>query len=217
MITRLFRALMPKEEAFIADFEHHAEKIVATAKALHALIVEGAPIEEQLETINRHESDADTITRQVLQATHRTFITPFDRREIQELIRHMDDAVDLMQEAARSIVLYEMRMFTPEMRAVAGCIVECARLIRDAVPLLATIGRDQARLREVCEQIDRIETKADHAFFSGMRQARRALDDRQLTDTGFRDRKEVYETLEAVVDHFDDMANVIEGIVLEQV
>ncbi|HLI13316.1 MAG TPA: DUF47 family protein [Alphaproteobacteria bacterium] len=217
MITRLIRAVMPKEAGFIADFQLHAGKILDTAGALHALIVDGADIKTQIAAIHRYESEADAITLRILQKIHKTFITPFDRREIQELITHMDDAVDLMEAVARDIELYEIKDFTPEMRAVAGHIMRCAELVLEAMPLLESINKEQARLRAIDEEIDKIESAADHAYFSGMKRARAELKSGAITDTAYRDCKEIYEMLETVVDHFNDVANVIEGIVLEQV
>jgi uncharacterized protein len=111
-----FQALMPKEERFFRLFEKHAVIVVAGAEALRGLLQGGGTIEDYCKQIFQHESEADDVTREVLVAVRRTFITPFDRTDIQDLITSMDDAIDQMNKTAKTIVLFEVRSFEPRSR-----------------------------------------------------------------------------------------------------
>ena len=158
---RWLHALLPKEERFFALFDAHATVLVGAAEALQGMLKGGETIVEYAQSVVALEHEADAITREVLIAVRRTFITPFDRRDIVDLISSMDDAVDQMQQTAKAIQLYDVSVFSPEMRGVGSCILQCAALVKQAVPLLNQINSEAARLNALCEQIVQIEGKAD--------------------------------------------------------
>jgi len=158
---------------------------------------------------------ADAITRDVLQSVRRTFITPFDRADIKDLITAMDDAIDAMQQTAKAITLFEFRRFDPEMRDMGDAILECAALVQEAIPLLRSIGTEATRLSTLCEQITQIEGRADDIHNEGLRKLYRAQAD--SNPMAFVTGQEIYQHLETVVDRFDDIGNEIQSIVLEQV
>src|SRR5688500_12271037 len=102
-----FQALMPKEDRFFDLFARHSRTLVAGAEALRQLLEGGEAMAQHCHEIVEREQEADEITREVLQAVRRTFITPFDRGDIKDLITAMDDAIDQMQQAAKTITIYE--------------------------------------------------------------------------------------------------------------
>src|ERR671933_2950389 len=135
-----FRALLPKEERFFGLFEQHAALVVAGAESLRAALEGGPALHQHLQAVVERENEADAITREVLTAVRRTFITPFDRGDIKNLITAMDDAIDQMQQTAKAVVLFEVRSFEPPMREMGGLLVECSNLVGRALPLLQAIG-----------------------------------------------------------------------------
>ena len=135
-----FQALMPREERFFDLFTRHATIVVAGAEALRGLLQGGDGIEGYCKQIFEREAEADEITRQVLTAVRRTFVTPFDRTDIQDLISSMDDSIDQMNKTAKIIDLFEVRSFEPQMREMGDIIVQAANLVLEAVPLLSAIA-----------------------------------------------------------------------------
>jgi predicted phosphate transport protein (TIGR00153 family) len=214
-----FQALMPKETKFFDMFQAHAETLVAGATALQDLLKGGDGVPEACARIMRHEEEADHITREVLQAMRRTFITPFDRGDIKDLIQSMDDAIDQMNKTVKTIALYELRDFQPLMREMGGTVIEAARLTAEAIPLLSSIDKHAARLNALTEQITRVEGRSDEMQERGLK----ALYQAHRKDGGDGDTMayligaEIYGHLEDVVDRFEDVANEISGIVIENV
>jgi predicted phosphate transport protein (TIGR00153 family) len=215
-MLRWFHALMPKEERFFELFAQHSHAVVAGAVALRAMLEGGDAIPRNYQTVMDREHDADNVTREVLIAVRRTFITPFDRGNIRDLITSMDNSIDQMQKTAKSIRLFEVTAFTPEMRDMADAIVKCAELVQEGVPLLKSIGPEAGHISDLTAQISALEGKADEMHDKGLHDLFRA------TVSGgsgldFFVGNEVYDHLEKVVDRFDDVANVMHGIVIEHV
>ena len=123
-MLRWFRAFLPKEERFFDLFARHAQTSVQCAKALQDMLRGGEETPVFCQRVNQFENDADSVTREVLTAVRRTFITPFDRGDIKNLITSMDDAVDQMQATAKAVMLFEVREFEPPMREIGTLIVE---------------------------------------------------------------------------------------------
>jgi predicted phosphate transport protein (TIGR00153 family) len=164
-----FQWLMPRQELFFPLFERHAEALVAGARALRAMLNGGGELNRRCGEVVAQEHMADDITREVMLGIRTSFITPFDRADIKNLITSMDDAIDQMQHTAKAIVLFEMTMFEPEMQAMADAVVECAELVQRAVPLLSNIGSNAASLNDLCVQITRIEGRADDIHDHGLK------------------------------------------------
>src|SRR5712691_2646085 len=141
-----FRALMPKEERFFDLFVRHAEVTLAGAEALRILLKGGDDVLQCCREITKRENEADEITREVLTALRRTFITPLDRGDIKDLITSMDDAIDQMNKTAKVIRLFEIRSFEPAMQEMGEIIVSAANISMEAVPLLRSIGKQSGRL-----------------------------------------------------------------------
>jgi predicted phosphate transport protein (TIGR00153 family) len=211
-----FQALMPKEERFFELFVRHATTVVAGAEALRALLEGGDKGEYYCNQIFARENDADEVTRQVLTAVRRTFITPFDRSDIQRLISSMDDSIDQMNKTAKVITLFEVRSFDPQMQQMGEIILQSAKLVLEAMPLLSSIGKNSGRLNRLTEEIIRIEERADHLYDQGRKNL--FIANRQGT-TGnamnFIVGAELYDHLEKVVDRFEDVANEINALVTD--
>jgi uncharacterized protein len=210
-----FQALMPKEDRFFELFARHSLTLVAGAQALRQLLEGGETVAQHCREIVEREHEADEITREVLLAVRRTFITPFDRGDIKDLITAMDDAIDQMQQAAKTITIYEVRTFEPAMQEIGGIIVTAANLTREAVPLLRSIGRHAGRLNAITEEITRIEGEADDLHDEGLKDLFRAQ--ANSNPMAFVIGSAIYGHLEMVVDRFDDVANEISSLVIEHV
>jgi predicted phosphate transport protein (TIGR00153 family) len=210
----MFGRLMPREGRFFELFNLHAEQVVAGARELVALFNElgtdPAAVKARAEAIDVIETRADKITHDCISLLHTTFITPIDRDDIHRLIGCMDDILDLMQDVAESVHLYDLRRATPEARQLAELCHSCADRVRAAVRLLDNMDHAQA-IMKTCHEIDQLESDADRVFRSALgRVFREQSDGREVLKF-----KAVYELLEAVTDRCEDAANLIEGIVLE--
>jgi predicted phosphate transport protein (TIGR00153 family) len=207
-----FRVLMPKEERFFELFTRHAQVTLAGAEALRALL-NGDDVPQYCREITKRENEADEITREVLTALRRTFITPLDRGDIKDLITSMDDAIDQMNQTAKVITLFELRNFERPMQDMGEIIVRAAKLNVAAVPLLSSLGKQSSRLHGMTEEIIRLEEQADQLHDQG----RKELFQKQKDAIAFVIGTEVYNHLEMVVDRFEDVANEISAIVIENV
>ncbi len=206
---------MPREEKFFTQFNAHARTLVDGAVALRDLLEGGAGVAEACRRIVAHENEADAIARDVLLGVRRTFITPFDRGDIKELINQLDDAIDQMQKTAKAITLFEVTEFELQMRQMADIILRCAELTVEAVGLLSSMQQNAARINAIAEEITRLEEQADELNDQGIKALYRRH--REGGAMGFIVGNEIYDHLEKVVDRFEDVANKISGIVIEQV
>jgi predicted phosphate transport protein (TIGR00153 family) len=214
-MLRWFHALMPKEEKFFELFARHSIAVLAGAEALRAMLEGGDAIAKNYQIVMDREQDADDVTREVLIAVRRTFITPFDRGNIRDLISSMDNTIDQMQKTAKGIKLFEVTEFTPQMKAMADIIVKCARLQQEAVPLLKKISSEAVHISELTAQISSLEGRADELHDVGLQTLFKATGN--ANPMAFIVGNEIYDHLEKVVDRFDDVANVMHGIVIEHV
>lgn len=211
----LFRKLMPREDRFFEMFAEHSIIVVEAAAALHD-VLNGVDPQENCERVVALEDRADQITRDVLLAVRRSFITPFDRSDIQDLIQSMDDAIDMMHKTVKTIRLFEQTTFDPLMREMGGEIVKAAGLIAEAIPLLDKIGANAQRLSAIAEDVTRVEGRSDELHDQGLKalfHQHGASGNAMAYMIG----SEIYGELEKVVDRFEDVANEISGIVIENV
>src|ERR1044071_5351110 len=172
-----FERLMRGEDKFFELFKQHAAIIVAGADALRKLLETGDQTGEYCKQVFARENEADEITRQVLLAVRRTFITPFDRSDIQALISAMDDSIDQMNKTAKTITLFEVKNFEPEMQRMGEIILQAANLTRQRVPLVSPIGTNSAKLHELTAEVIRIEEQADQLNDEGRRNLYRRIRD----------------------------------------
>lgn len=210
----LFRKLLPREDRFFDMFARHSMTVVEAAKALD-LLLSGQDIAANGERIIALENQADEITREVLLAIRRSFITPFDRGDIKDLIQSMDDAIDMMQKTVKTIRLFEQTHFDPGMQEMGKTIVEAAQLIAEAIPLLNKLGANAPRLSSIAEEVMRVEGRSDELHDQGLKDLFRRFGNNNTM--AYLIGSEIYGQLEKVVDRFEDVANEISGIVIENV
>jgi predicted phosphate transport protein (TIGR00153 family) len=210
-----FRYFLPKEERFFELFARHSQTVVQGALALQGMLKGGDETPVFCQRVNQFENDADNITREVLTAVRRTFITPFDRVDIKNLITSMDDAIDQMQQTAKAVILFEVRTFEPPMREIGTLLVECANLVVRALPLMQSIGSNVAMLTAITEELTKLEGRVDDLHDIGLKEL--FLKHRDANTMDFIVGAEIYDHLEKVADRFDDVANEINSIVIEQV
>ena len=202
--------LMPREGKFFDLFNAHAERIVEGSRELAAMLGTFTELESHAQRIDGAERAADKITHETIALLHKTFITPFDREQIHQLITTMDDILDLTQDVAESVLLYDLRKITPETKQLADiCHMSCER-VAAVVGLLNNVKRADAIMR-VCEEIDRLESDADRVMRSALSKLFREESDlKQVMKL-----RVIYDLLESITDRCEDVANVIEGLVLE--
>ena len=206
---------MPREEKFFAQFNDHARTLVDGAVALRDLLEGGPGVPEACARIVQHEDKADAIARAVLVGIRRSFITPFDRGDMKELINQLDDSIDQMKKTAKAITLFEINSFELEMRQMADIILRCAELTVEAVGLLSALRDNVHRINTIAEEITRLEEQADELNDRGIKAL--YMKHRNGDAMAFIVRNEIYDHLEKVVDRFEDVANRISAIVIEQV
>ena len=212
----LFRKLMPREDRFFDLFEQHSRTVVGAAESLQALLAGGPDMEKHCNRIVELEDQADNITSEVLLAVRRSFITPFDRGDIKDLIQSMDDAIDMMHKTVKTIRLYEQTEFEPGMQEMGKTVVQAAHLVAEAVPLLDRIGINAHRLNGLVEDVTRVEGRSDELHDQGLKDLFRKHGP-SGNAMAYMIGSEIYGELEKVVDRFEDVANEISGIVIENV
>ena len=206
----MFGRLMPQEGRFFELFNEHAEQIVQGSRELAALMANGDDLERRAHNIESIEKRADRITRSTIELLHKTFITPIDRDDIHQLISKMDDILDLLEDSAQLMFLYGVREPTPETKKLADICVICCEKVQSAVNLLSSMD-NAAAIMAICNDIDRLESDADHVMRAAIaRLFRDEPDVRELIKL-----RTVYEHLETVADRCEDVANIIQGIVIE--
>ncbi|HET9577820.1 MAG TPA: DUF47 domain-containing protein [Usitatibacter sp.] len=207
----MFGRLLPKEGRFFDLFNAHAAQVVKAAHELSALMQNYENREQHARAIDEAEHAADRITAEAIRLLHKTFITPLDRDHIHALVNAMDDICDLIQDTTETLTLYDLRRITPEAARLADIAVKCAERVQEVVQLLAKQDDSGDALTKTCEEIDRLESDADRVLRSAMsRLFREEQDVRELIKL-----KEIYELLEAITDRCEDVANLAEGISLE--
>jgi predicted phosphate transport protein (TIGR00153 family) len=208
-----FQRVLPRTGDFFGMFEAHAASIVGAASAMSELIDGGKPNKAQIAQIEQREHEADAIIRQVLISVRRTFLTPFDRGAITSLIAAMDDAVDEMQDTARAVDTYELHGFEPGMKQMVEMIVEAAALTAECMPLLRNISKNGPRIHQLTEKLVQLESKADEVHAAGLKEAfERYSPDQPMK---FIVAREIFKHLERIADAFEDVANEIDGIVID--
>jgi predicted phosphate transport protein (TIGR00153 family) len=206
----VFARLMPTEGQFFELFVEHAEQILLASRELASLMAAFDDVQRRCYNIETIEKRGDRIAQSAIGLLHKTFITPIDRDDIHQLVTRMDDILDTMEDAAQSIYLYDVRSVTLEAKRLADICVSCAEKVKEALMLLSR-KENAAKILAVCAEIDKLESEADHVMRSAMAKLFRDEPDvRQVIKL-----RAIYETLEAVTDRCEDVANIIEGIILD--
>lgn len=206
----MFGRFLPRETSFFDFFEQHARLTIEGTKELLSLVTTGANIPTKCRRISDIEHETDTITHRCVEALHRTFITPIDRDSIHRLITRMDDVMDFVEAAAERIDLYEVTVMTPDVRDLADVLHRAAVQVEAAMRGLRSMKEPQEMLK-LCIDINRLENEADAILRRSVARLFKEEKDPILVIKW----KEIYENLENATDRCEDVANIIEGVILE--
>ena len=207
----MFGRLLPREGRFFDLFNAHAAQVVRAAQELKAVMDDFENREEHVRLVDEAEHSADRITAETIRLLHKTFITPLDRDHIHGLVNAMDDICDLIQDTAETVTLYDIRKITPEAISLADIGVKCCERVKDVVHQLGVENHKFEAILKTCEEIDRLESDADRVMRSAMsRLFREEQDVREIIKM-----RAIYELLESITDRCEDVANLAEGISLE--
>ena len=206
----MLRKLLPRETSFFDFFEQHAELTLEGANEFLALVNTPVNIEAKARRIKEIEHETDVITHRCVEALHKTVITPMDSTQIHRLITRMDDVMDAIEAAAERIALYKLRVMTPEVQAMADVLRSSTQVVLEACQLLRNI-RDPEAILKKCIDINRFENEADAI----LRCAVARLFDQENDPVLIIKWKEIYESLESAADRCEDVANIIENVILD--
>lgn len=207
----MFGRLLPREGRFFDLFNSQAAQIVRAAKELAALMHNYSERESHSRMIDEAEHAADRITAEAIRLLHKTFITPIDREQIYQLVNAMDDICDLIQDSAETLTLYDVRQITDDCARLADIGLKCCERVKDIVGLLGSDAGNFEAIMKTAEEIDRLESDADRVMRSAVSKLfREEQDTREVIKM-----KAIYELLEEVTDRCLDVANLAEGISLE--
>lgn len=206
----MFSRLVPQEHGFFDLFKESGDLMVSAMDEFRRILEYPNETESRTRTIKDLEHRADEVTHKTMTLMHSTFITPIDREDIHALIKSMDDIIDFIDASAQRLSLYEVRTIPPDLIRLADVTVESVRMVQQAVRMLPQLKRS-VEITKLCVDINRLENEADQVMRAGIaRLFKEEADLRLLIKL-----KEIYELLETVTDRCEDVANVIESIVLE--
>ncbi|HEU4709004.1 MAG TPA: DUF47 family protein [Methylophilaceae bacterium] len=212
--TRLVAAVSPRSDNYFFEFNQLGNCAVRAAKELAAMssVNNPAAFAQHSSEIRHIEHEADEFTKTILLNLHKTFITPFDRREIRELAMALDDIIDFMEEIPQRAQIYGDTTFTPEMAALGQITLRASEKVQEAVSLLSDM-KNAERILRICRDINEIENEADNIMRSGMERLFAEVSDARTLIRY----KELYDLFEATVDGCQDVGDVIHGVVLERI
>lgn len=212
----IFAKLLPREGNFFVQFNEHANYTVTAARAFASLVANYSDLalrDKYTNEVNEAEHAADRVTKEVNRAVHMTFITPIDREHIFSLINTMDDVADLFQDTAETMLLYNVHQVTDDMMRLTELAVKCCERLKHVVSLIGDVANPataEAALK-TCEEIDLLESDADRVMRAAISRLFREEDDvKEVMKL-----EAIYQLLETITDKCEDVANLIEGIVLE--
>jgi uncharacterized protein len=214
IFTRLMSAITPHSDNYFILFNNLADCAVRCSKVLAMMtaVSDADKFEEYFAEIRKIESEADEYTKEILLSLHKTFITPFDRREIRELAMALDDIIDYMEDIPQSAKIYGRSSFTPEMVALAQILLRASEKVRETVHMLSDM-KNAERILRTCEEINMIEGEGDHVMRAGMQRLfTEESDARALIRS-----RELYDLFEEAIDSCQDVSDVIHGVVLERI
>ncbi len=207
MLTKL----MPKSDDFFSDFEAQAGSVVDGARLLKALLDDFTDVARKCQAIKDVEHRGDDITHRAFARLHTQFITPFDRAEIHRLLSRIDDVLDLADAAAERLGLYDLDQVLPDARELAAVLVAQTLKMAEAVHGLRDMKRNPGAILEACKEMNVLENQADTLTRRTMAKLFKRGND-PLTVMKW---KEIVDLIETATDRAEDVANVIEGVVLE--
>jgi len=200
--------LIPREVRFFDLFDRQSEHIIKAAAVLHEMVHHFADARAKAHAIKEIEHEGDQITHEIVRKLNTTFITPLDREDIHALATRLDDVLDFIEAVAERLVVYRIKEPTSASRAMAEVIVKMTHSMDRAIKCLRTMDPG---FHEHAVEVNRLENTADDL----LRDSLAALFEEQGDPIEVIKWKEIYETMETVTDRCEDVANVIESIILK--
>jgi predicted phosphate transport protein (TIGR00153 family) len=203
-------SLIPREMKFFDLFEKSTENLVAAAAKLTDLMQDFCDVETKVKAIKDLEHRGDALTHEIVHNLHRTFVTPIDREDIARLANSLDDVMDFIDAAARSCLIYHVDMPTDKAKRLAQLVLLVTQKLNDVMPYIHNHDKFKDVL-EACVEVNRLENEADEIHNSALADL---FDDKTdvLNLIKWRD---IYKHIESATDRAEDVANVLEGIVLK--
>jgi len=199
--------LIPREEKFFEDFVAMAEQINRGAALLEQMLAPDQPVWDKADEIKEVEHKCDFLTHEVIQRLHKTFVTPLDREDIHSLARSLDDVIDAIDDSASVIRLYQISKVRSDARDL-GRIIKAST--EQVVSAMKALGKKQG-ISTAAVEINRLENEADRAHQTALRR----LFEEEKDAIQIIKWKEVFDFLEAATDRCEDVANVLEGVVVK--
>ena len=206
----MLRKLLPKKSEFFALFSRHAALGVQGAQMLAALLSDLRSVDAQSQKIREIEHEADGVCQQTMELLHSSFITPFERADIHTISSRLDDIMDHIEATSQKLSLYEITVATPEAPEMSQLLVRATQALKKTVDALSDL-RDPERIRALCNEVKAVEKENDRLL---RRATARLFREEQDAKTLIK-WKEIYENIEEAVDRCEDVANVVEGVTLE--
>ena len=207
----MFKRLLPRETGFFDFFEQHIKLSIAVCREMDAIALNPGELSNRSNRIKEIEHDADNITHTCIDALHRTFITPIDRGDIYQLIRRLDDIVDSIDATASRMALYDIKVMRPELKLFTEVLVKATVELDQAVCGLRHLNRQGPQIQKACIAVSDAENEADRILRAALARLFRDTVDPVLLIQW----KEIFERLEKAVDRCEDVANIVEGVVIE--
>ena len=202
--------MIPREVKFYELFEKSAGNLVIAAGKLVDLLDDYNEVELKVKRIKDLEHEGDTITHQIMQSLHSTFVTPIDREDVARLAESLDDVMDFIEAAARTAFLYRIAEPTERARELAAIILKITYRLNEVMPLLRR--RDQFKQVLIqCVEINSLENEADDVHHAALAE----LFDNTKDVRDIIKWREIYEHMESATDRAEDVANVLEAVVLK--
>jgi predicted phosphate transport protein (TIGR00153 family) len=199
--------LIPREEKFFDDFVALAEQINVGAGLLEQMLVPDKPVWDKADEIKEVEHKCDFLTHEIIQRLHRTFVTPLDREDIHSLARSLDDVMDAIDASAAVVRLYQIVQVRPDARELARLVKVSAEQVVIAMKALER----RTGISTPAVEINRLENEADRAHQIALRR----LFEEERDPIAIIKWKEILDFLEAATDRCEDVANVLEGVVVK--
>lgn len=199
----------PKEMDFFDIFDRAALNITKAATLLVALMENFDNLDERAKEIYEVEQEGDILTHEIMKALYKTFLTPIDREDIYALASRMDDVLDLIWGAVDRLVIFKVKESTPEAVKISKDLLKTSEVMHKAIHKLKE--KNYSHVQDYCIEINRLENRVDREF----RDALAKLFDEEKDPILIIKWKEIYEHLENCSDKCEDVANIIEGIVLK--
>lgn len=206
----MLEKLMPKSDEFFDDFDAQCAVTVEGARMLYGLLSDYRDVTARVQALKEVEHKGDEVTHTAFNRLHKQFITPFDRTQIHSLLSRIDDVLDLTNAAAARLQYYEIQSSLPDATELARVLVLSTEKVQEVVAALRLIKKPEQILAG-CKAIKKLESQADEALRAGVGRLFKSGAD-TLTVIKW---KEIYDLIETATDKCNDVANVIEGVVLE--